>query len=311
MDSGIESSIERFRPAKLCDMVGQEEAVKVVKGLLDAHRGNPTSPFPNLLFSGPPGVGKTTLAFIIARELYGDGFADDFLDMNASKDRGIEAIRERVDKWCGYMPSSGAPFKLLFLDEADRLTPDAQTALRRIIEDASTTRFILSANYPTRLIPAIRSRLAPVRFKPIKRDDMQKILSSASTAMGINIPPSSIDLYATWAGGDARRAINLMVSQGIDETAVEELNEWLSRVIGLLNGSSEPRKRVVEGFLKFMRESGLEIEDTLAILSERVALAELAAEKEAKAQLAIADTAYRATMVATPILQLRAMLYRW
>lgn len=309
----INSSIERFRPGWLTEMVGQETAVKVVRGLLESHRKDPkNNPWPNLMFSGPPGCGKSTLAFIVAKELYGDAWEENLLDLNASMERGIDTIREKLSNWCQYMPANGETFKLVFLDEADRLTPDAQTSLRRLMEDSITTRFILAANYPNRIIPAIRaSRVAHIRFKPLKRGEVQEIISRASKSANLDLSPSSIDLYSTWSGGDARRALNLMLSQGLDEDDVEALDEQLKRVMGLFDGTKpEERKAVVEGFVKFMRDSGLETEEVLELLSQRLVQGAIPTEKEGRAQLLIAETAWKTSMVAVPLLQLRAMLYR-
>src|SRR5216684_1108209 len=141
--------VEKYRPAKLSAIVNQKEIVGSLKSLLKN-----TSEMPHLLFSGSAGVGKTTTALCLAKEILGDSWRDHTLELNASDERGISMVRDRVKKFARFSGlDTKIPFKLIILDEADEMTSDAQTALRRIIEDtARYCRFILIANNISKII---------------------------------------------------------------------------------------------------------------------------------------------------------------
>ncbi|MCD6535582.1 MAG: AAA family ATPase, partial [Thaumarchaeota archaeon] len=134
--------VEKYRPKTLDDIVNQEEVVSSLKNILK------TKAVPHMLFAGPPGVGKTATAHAFARDLFGDSYIEDghFMEINASDERGIQTIREKVKMFARQIPMGGYGFKILFLDESDQLTDDAQHAFRRVMEQFSTTcRFILAA----------------------------------------------------------------------------------------------------------------------------------------------------------------------
>ena len=129
---------EKYRPKKLDEIVGQEEIVIRLKKYVSERN------MPHLLFSGPPGVGKTTAAICLARELYGDSWRRNFLETNASDERGINVVREKIKDFARTRPFGEAEFKIIFLDEADALTPDAQNALRRTILEEIPNRLQLA-----------------------------------------------------------------------------------------------------------------------------------------------------------------------
>src|SRR3990167_1501843 len=137
---------EKFRPGKFDDMVGQQEILKRVKSLVQAVN------IPHLLFAGPAGTGKSTLALIIVKELFGARWRENYLELNASDERGINVVREKVKNFARTRSFGDVPFKIIFLDEADALTPEAQQALRRTMENYSQTcRFIISCNYSSKI----------------------------------------------------------------------------------------------------------------------------------------------------------------
>ena len=141
---------EKYRPSNFEEIVGQEEIIKRIKNLVSAMN------IPHLLFAGPAGTGKSSLAIIIAKELFGDKYKENFLELNASDSRGIDFIRQEVKNFARTKSIGKVPFKVIFLDEADALTREAQQALRRTMENFTTTcRFVLSCNYSSKIIDPI------------------------------------------------------------------------------------------------------------------------------------------------------------
>src|SRR5256712_12310470 len=155
--------VEKYRPKSLEEVVGQEEIVERLKAY--AKTGN----LPHLLFAGPAGTGKTTSAIALARDMFGENWRQNYYELNSSDERGIETVRTKVKEIARIAPFGGSNFKIIFLDEADNLTADAQAALRRTMETFSkTSRLILSAHYSSRLIEPIPMPPARFRVRPPK-----------------------------------------------------------------------------------------------------------------------------------------------
>src|SRR3990170_8649163 len=162
---------EKYRPSKFPEIVGQDNTVKKVEALTGSMN------IPHLLFAGPAGTGKSTLALIIVKELFGKNWRENYLELNASDERGINVVREKVKNFARTKSLGNVPFKIIFLDEADALTPEAQQALRRTMENYSATcRFVLSCNYSSKIIDPIQSRCAIFRFKLMEKKDIDKII---------------------------------------------------------------------------------------------------------------------------------------
>ena len=162
---------EKYRPKKFEEIIGQKEIVLRIKSLVEKKS------LPHCLFAGPAGVGKTTLATIIAKELFDENWKPNFLELNASDDRGIGIIRNEIKNFARTMSLAKIPFKIIFLDECDSLTRDAQQALRRTMEQYSrSTRFILSCNFSSKLIDPIKSRCSIFRFKPLTKENVDEII---------------------------------------------------------------------------------------------------------------------------------------
>ena len=199
--------VEKYRPSKLSDVVDQDEII----GSLDSLLKNQAE-MPHLLFSGSAGVGKTTVALCISKQILGDRWRDHTLELNASDERGINMVRERVKRFSRYAAlDSEIPFKIIILDEADEMTSDAQTALRRIIEDTSKfCRFILIANNISKIISPIQSRCAVFKFTAIPEKNTISHLKLIAKKEKIKVDDKGLKAISEYSGGDLRHAINLM-----------------------------------------------------------------------------------------------------
>jgi len=198
---------EKYRPSKFNEVFGQDDIIKRVESLTN------TLNIPHLLFAGPAGTGKSTLALIVVKELFGDSWKDNYMELNASDERGIQIVREKVKNFARTKSIGNVPFKIIFLDEADALTPEAQQALRRTMENYSATcRFILSCNYSSKIIDPIQSRCSIFRFKLLEKKDIEKIISLIADRENLIINPEAIELLYEGCEGDCRRCINLIQS---------------------------------------------------------------------------------------------------
>ena len=198
---------EKFRPSKFYDLVGQNEIVQRIESLTKSLN------IPHLLLAGPAGTGKSTLALIIVKELFGDSWRENYLELNASDERGINIVREKVKSFARTKSLGNVPFKIIFLDEADALTPEAQQALRRTMENYSATcRFIMSCNYSSKIIDPIQSRCAIFRFKLLEKKDIEKVINKISESENLTINPEAIEIIYEGSEGDCRRSINILQS---------------------------------------------------------------------------------------------------
>ncbi|MGQ4870867.1 MAG: replication factor C small subunit [Candidatus Thorarchaeota archaeon] len=196
---------EKYRPHTLGEIVGQEAVVESLKRFVETRR------VPHCLFSGPPGTSKTTAAMAMARDLFGSSFDRNFMELNASDERGIDVVRNQIKTFARSLPTDGAPFKILVLDEADHLTADAQHALRRTMEAyASSCRMILICNYSSRIIPPIQSRCAIFRFSRLDSETMAGRLNFIAKSENVDLSPEGVEAILYLADGDMRAAINLL-----------------------------------------------------------------------------------------------------
>ena len=198
--------VEKYRPTKLSEIVNQTEII----GSLEALIKDPTD-MPHLMFSGSAGVGKTTTALCLSRQILGEYAKDYTLELNASDERGIEMVREKVKKFSRFAGMVDVPFKIIILDEADEMTSAAQTALRRIIEDAAKIcRFILIANNVSKIIDPIQSRCAAFKFTAISEEDVITRLEEIAKKEKVKTDKKGLKEIYEYTEGDLRHSINLM-----------------------------------------------------------------------------------------------------
>jgi len=198
---------EKYRPVKFADVVGQEGIIQRIESLTNSLN------IPHLLFAGPAGTGKSTLALIVVKELFKENWKENYLELNASDERGINIVREKVKNFARTKSLGKVPFKVIFLDEADALTPEAQQALRRTMENySSTCRFVLSCNYSSKIIDPIQSRCAIFRFKLLEKKDVEQVIKLICEKENLSITPEAIETIYEGSEGDCRRAINILQS---------------------------------------------------------------------------------------------------
>jgi len=205
--------IEKYRPKSLKEVVGQKEITDRLQSYVRSNN------LPHLMFAGSPGTGKTTCALALAKELFGEGWKNNFVEMNASDERGIDVVRGKIKEFARTSPISGANFKIIFLDEADALTNDAQSALRRTMERYSAIcRFIISCNYSSKIIEPIQSRCAVFRFRPLRAEDIKRYLQLIAKVEKVDITDEAMDALVHVANGDMRKGVNsLQVAASLSE----------------------------------------------------------------------------------------------
>ncbi len=303
---------EKYRPKDFSEVIGQEHIVKRVKALVES--GN----MPHLLFVGPAGTGKTSLAMVIAKKLFGDSWRNNFLELNASDERGIDVIRVKVKDFARTRAIGNVPFKIIYLDESDALTREAQQALRRTMENYTRTcRFILSANYSSKIIDPIQSRCAIFRFKRLSKEDVFKLIKRIAKNEGLSIDEKAMDALFEVSGGDCRKLENLMQScaaltKEITEKVVFEVASYarpkeLKKVVELAVKGDFLRAR--EKLLTIMLEHGLSGVDVIKQLQNSVLESDLLGSKEKMRIIEkCADVEFRMSEGSDEFLQLEALL---
>ncbi len=256
---------EKYRPKEFSDIKGQKEIVKRTKAFVRQKN------MPHLLFAGPAGIGKTSLALVIAKKLFGDSWHENILELNASDERGIDVIRNKVKDFARTRAIGDVPFKIIYLDESDALTKEAQQALRRTMENYTRTcRFILSCNYSSKIIEPIQSRCAIFRFRLLAKKDIIEIIENIAKSESLKIDEKTKEALYNVSNGDCRKMENIMqssaaISNKITEELIysiasvarpKEINDVLQ--LALKNKFNDARNRLLDVMLEYGL-SGLDI----------------------------------------------------
>ncbi len=210
---------EKYRPQSLNEIINQTEIVSRLKTFVAEKN------LPHLLFVGPAGVGKTTSILALSRDLYGPGYRNFILELNASDERGIGVIREKVKNFARTAAmASPVSFKILIMDEADHLTSDAQHALRRTMEIyTKTCRFCLLGNYSENIIDPIQSRCSVFRFSPLEEPDLKDYIQLIAEKESLDIVDEGLDAIYQASKGDVRKAINLLQAAAANQKLIDDV----------------------------------------------------------------------------------------
>ena len=247
--------VEKYRPKKMTELVNQKEIVGSINSMLKKQ-----SELPHLLFSGSAGVGKTTAALCLSSEILREHWRTYTLELNASDERGINMVRERVKKFSRFAGlDTEIPFKIIILDEADEMTSDAQTALRRIIEDTSKIcRFILIANNLSKIIAPIQSRCVVFKFTRISDKDIISQLKFIAKQEKIKTDEKGLQTICDHTSGDLRHAINILQAAASSGDVTESI---VKSVVGLTKTKDvqDVLKLALDGKISNSRDKMIEL----------------------------------------------------
>lgn len=303
--------IEKYRPGTFTEIKGQDDIKKKVQAFIK--QGN----MPHLMFSGPAGTGKSTMAIVVAKKMYGENWRQNFLELNASDERGIDVVRHKVKDFARTRALGNVPFKIIFLDESDALTKEAQQALRRTMENYTTTcRFILSNNYSSKIIDPIQSRCTLFRFRPLEKKDVLAIIENIEEKEKIKIDQKAKEALFEISEGDCRKLENILQScAALDEKITEELVFSMASIakpaevkeileLAVKNKFIDARNKLLDIMLKY----GLSGQDIIKQIQKQVL--ELNIDDRMKVQLIdkCGEIEFRMTEGSDEYLQLEALL---
>jgi replication factor C small subunit len=302
---------EKYRPKDFSEIKGQKEIIKRVKAFVEQQN------IPHLLFAGPAGVGKTTLALVISKKLFGESWHQNLLELNASDERGIDVVRNKVKDFARTRAIGDVPFKIIYLDECDALTREAQQALRRTMENyTQTCRFILSANYSSKIIDPIQSRCAVFRFKPLEKKEIYTIIEKIEKDEKITVDEKAKEALFSICEGDVRKLENILQSSAVisdhitEETIYsmasvarpKEVDEVLK--LALKNKFVDARNKLMDVMLNY----GLSGMDIIKQIQQEILNLELDNESKMKLMDKCGEIEFRMTEGSDEFIQLEALL---
>jgi len=308
--------VEKYRPKNLEEIVDLHDVVESLKAFLRSPKT-----MPHLLLAGLPGTGKTTVALCIARELFGSSWKTFTLELNASDERGIQTVRERIKDFSRYSRTGfgDVPFVLIILDESDQMTGPAQTALRRIMETSSRTcRFILICNYSGKIIEPIQSRCAIFRFSKLDKKAMVEHLKNIANQENINLSVEAAERIVEYSDGDLRHAINALQTASVykggtvdEKTVLQVMGEANPKQVQLilnkaLGGNFIEARKLMYDLMGLYGFSGSEI--VRQMQRELLKVSYLSTEEKAELTDIIGEYDYRLTQGANNDIQLSALL---
>jgi replication factor C small subunit len=302
---------EKYRPIKYDQLAGQESIVKRIEGLTKSMN------IPHLLFAGPAGTGKSTLALIIVKELFGKDWKENYLELNASDERGINVVREKVKNFARTKPLNNIPFKVIFLDEADALTPEAQQALRRTMENYSKNcRFILSCNFSSKIIDPIQSRCAIFRFRLLEKKDIEKVIKRIAQEEGLEIDEESIAEIYEGSEGDCRRSINVLqstasvspkINKDLVSTIISDAKPKDIRIV-LDYALSGDFKGAKDKLLDIMLKESISGQDVIKAIQKEIWNLTIEPEIKVKLTEKTGEVEFRITEGSDPFIQLQSLI---
>jgi replication factor C small subunit len=306
----IEIWTEKYRPDSLGDVLGHSHINDRLEAFVEQES------VPHMLFAGPAGTGKTTSAIALAKDLYGDDWKQNFKETNASDDRGIDVVRNQIKDFARTKPVN-ADFKIIFLDEADTRTSDAQQALRRTMEKySSNTRFILSCNYSSKIIDPIQSRCAVFRFNRLEDNDVIRYVKQVADGEGLDVTEDGVSALLTVSSGDLRKVTNVMQAASIQDTDIteesvfeisaalrpEEVQDILNNAIA---GNFETAR---DDLSSLMIDRGLDGRDVLSSIHREIYNLDIAEESKLTLLEKMGEYEFRIVEGGSPDVQLESFL---
>lgn len=302
---------EKYRPKGLAEVIGQETIVDRLKAFVKNKN------FPNMIFAGTAGIGKTTCAIAMANDLYDSNLTGAFKELNASDARGIDVIRGEVKEFAKTISLADVPIKIIFLDEADALTSDAQHALRRTMERFSAeTRFVLSANYASKIIDPIQSRCIVFRFKQLNEQNMKDYIGRIAKGEGLKVDEKAMEALIYVSDGDLRRLTNVLQSCALQDVKITDTD--------VFNVAAKARPKEITSMLKYavtgdftaakneldtlLLKHGMNGEDVLIQCYKEVQGMNIPEKSKLRAISAFGETNFRIVEGANERIQLEAML---